>query len=54
MPAIEVGRKVIKVKGRRAGKEFEVAKILDKNFVEIKDAKGVAKRSNIAHLEPVA
>ncbi len=53
MAAIEVGRKVIKTKGRKAGKAFEVVKVVDKTFVEIKDDKGVVKKSNIMHLEPL-
>jgi large subunit ribosomal protein L14e len=53
MPAIVVGKKYVKIAGRKAGKEVEVVKIIDKNFVEIKDAKGKVKKCNITHLEPL-
>ena len=53
MAAIEVGRKVMKVKGRKAGKAFEIIKVIDKTFVEIKNDKGIVKKSNIMHLEPL-
>ncbi len=53
MAAIEVGGKCVKVRGRKAGKTVEVVKILDANFVEVKDEKGKVKRCNVLHLEPL-
>ena len=53
MPAIEVGRKCIKTKGRKTGREVTITKVIDDNFVEVTDAKGKAKRCNILHLEPL-
>ena len=53
MAAIQVGSKCIKIRGRKAGKSLEVLKILDGNFVEVKDEKGKVKRCNVLHLEPL-
>ncbi|MFH0971049.1 MAG: 50S ribosomal protein L14e [Candidatus Micrarchaeota archaeon] len=53
MAAIEVGKKYVKIAGRKAGKEVEVVKITDRNFAEVKDSKGKVKKCNIAHLEPL-
>lgn len=51
--AIRVGSKCVKSKGRKTGQEVTVTRIIDKNFVEVKDSKGKVKRSNISHLEPM-
>jgi len=48
---VQVGRKAIKTKGRKAGEEVVVTKVIDKNFVMVKDKKGREKRCNILHLE---
>lgn len=54
MAVIQVGKKFIKTKGRRAGEECEITKIIDSNFVEVKYSKGgKTKRCNITHLEPL-
>ncbi|HII38805.1 TPA: 50S ribosomal protein L14e [Candidatus Micrarchaeota archaeon] len=53
MPAIQVGRKCVKTKGRKSGKTVVVTKLIDSNFVEVKDDKGKTKRCNVQHLEPV-
>ncbi len=53
MPAIQVGGKCIKVRGRSAGKTVEVVKVIDSNFVEVKNDKGKIKRCNVLHLEPL-
>jgi large subunit ribosomal protein L14e len=53
MAAIEVGKKYVKLAGRKAGLEVEVVKIIDRNFCEVKDAKGKVKKCNISHLEPM-
>ncbi len=53
MAAIEVGKKYVKVAGRKAGQEMEVVRIIDGTFCEVKDAKGKAKKCNIMHLEPL-
>ena len=52
MAAIKAGMKCVKTAGRHAGGRVEVVKLLDKNFAEVKDAKGKTKRCNVAHLEP--
>jgi len=56
MKAIEVGTKCILLKGRRAGTQVTVTKIVDKNFVEIELKKGATvkkRKCNITHLEPL-
>ncbi len=53
MAAIQVGRKCVKTKGRKAGEQVEIVKVIDRNFVEIKDEKGKVKRCNATHLEPL-
>jgi len=54
LTAIQVGRKCVKTRGRKAGKTVVVTKIIDANFVEVKDEKsGKVKRCNIQHLEPI-
>lgn len=53
MAAISVGRKCIKLAGNDAGSEVTVTKVIDSNFVEIKNAKGKPQRCNTRHLEPV-
>ncbi|NYZ74764.1 50S ribosomal protein L14e [Candidatus Micrarchaeota archaeon] len=53
MPAIEAGKKCLKTRGRQAGQEVTVVKVIDANFVEVKDAKGKVKRCNVLHLEPL-
>ncbi|MBU1197526.1 50S ribosomal protein L14e [Candidatus Micrarchaeota archaeon] len=53
MPAIQVGQKCVKTRGRKAGKTVEVVKIVDGSFVQVKDAKGKVNRCNVLHLEPL-
>ncbi len=53
MAAIDVGRKCIRLKGRKAGETVTVSKVIDKHFVEVTDSKGKAKKCNILHLEPM-
>mgnify|MGYP001616880986 CR=1 FL=1 len=54
MSAIEVGRKCVKTRGRKTGETVTVVKVLDANFVEVRDSKGKVKRCNVLHLEPLA
>ncbi len=54
MAAIEVGKKYVKTRGRKAGTVVTITKVVDQNFVMAKDDKGKEKRSNITHLEPLA
>jgi len=54
MSAIEVGRKCVKTRGRKAGETVTIVKVLDSNFVEARDSKGKVKRCNARHLEPLA
>ncbi len=53
MAAIDVGRKCIRLRGRKAGETVTVSKLIDKHFVEVTDSKGKTKRANMAHLEPL-
>jgi large subunit ribosomal protein L14e len=58
LPAIEVGRICVKVRGREAGKKCVIVDIIDKNFVLVTGPKNVTgvkrRRANINHLEPLA
>ncbi|AEM39543.1 50S ribosomal protein L14e [Pyrolobus fumarii 1A] len=55
MPAIEVGRICVKLRGREAGRKCVIVDIIDENFVLItgpKDVSGVKRRRcNINHIE---
>ena len=55
MPAIEVGRLCVKLRGREAGRKCVIVEIIDDNFVLItgpKDVSGVKRRRcNINHIE---
>ena len=53
MAAFDVGRKCIRLRGRKAGQTVTISKIIDKHFVEVTDGKGKAKKANMAHLEPL-
>ena len=57
MGSLEVGRVVMKISGREAGKYAVVLKVLDKSFVLITGPKvltGVKRRRcNVEHLEPL-
>jgi large subunit ribosomal protein L14e len=56
MAVIEVGRIVVKTRGREAGKKAVIVDIVDQNFVVItgpKSVTGVKRRKvNINHVEP--
>jgi len=55
MPAIEVGRLCVKIRGREAGRKCVIVEIIDDNFVLVtgpKDVSGVKRRrANINHIE---
>ena len=53
MSSIQIGRKCIKIKGRKTGQLVTITKVIDHNFVEVTDAKGKAKKCNAMHLEPI-
>jgi len=57
MPAIEIGRICVKIRGREAGKRCVVLDIIDKNFVLVTGPKNVTgvrrRRANINHLKPI-
>ncbi len=53
MSSLQIGRKCIKVTGRKAGETVTITKIIDRNFVEVKDSKDKSKRCNVMHLEPI-
>ena len=56
MPAIEVGRICVKLRGREAGRKCVIVDIIDERFVIItgpKQLTGVKRRRvNIDHIEP--
>ncbi|MEM2273382.1 MAG: 50S ribosomal protein L14e [Candidatus Bathyarchaeia archaeon] len=56
MPAIEVGRVCIKIRGREAGRRCVVLDIVDRNYALITGPKNVTgvrrRRVNINHLKP--
>lgn len=56
MPAIEVGRICVKLRGREAGRKCVIVDIIDVNYVLItgpKELSGVKRRRiNINHIEP--
>lgn len=57
MPAIEIGRICVKVRGREAGKKCVIVDVIDENYVLItgpKEVNGVKRRRvNIKHIEPL-
>lgn len=53
MVAIEKGVIALITKGRRAGSEVVVSKVMDGPFVLVVDSKGRERRMNIRHLEPI-
>lgn len=57
MPAIEVGRICVKLRGREAGRKCVIVDIVDSNYVVItgpKELTGVKRRRvNIGHVEPL-
>jgi len=53
MPAMQVGRKCVKLAGRDAGEDVTVTQVIDKNFVKVKGEKGKETRCNVKHIEPV-
>jgi len=56
MPAIEVGRICVKIKGREAGRRCVILDIIDRNYVMVTGPKNVTgvrrRRANINHLKP--
>ena len=54
MAAIEAGRVCVKKFGRDSGEEVVVTKVVDSNFVMVKNSKGKEGRANISHLEPTS
>lgn len=54
MAAIREGRICVKKKGADAGEEVTVTKVLDGNFVMVKNAKGKESRCSVLHLEPTS
>lgn len=57
MPAIEVGRICVKLRGREAGKKCVIVDLIDKNFALITGPKSLTgvrrRRVNINHLKPM-
>ncbi|MEM4272110.1 MAG: hypothetical protein QXH30_00830 [Candidatus Bilamarchaeaceae archaeon] len=54
MAAIEVGRVCVKKFGRDSGKEVVISRIIDGNFVMVRDSKGKESKASIGHLEPTS
>lgn len=52
--AIKEGRICVKKKGCDSGEEVTVTKIIDDNFVMIKNKKGKESKVSILHLEPTS
>ncbi|MEM1587060.1 MAG: 50S ribosomal protein L14e [Candidatus Bathyarchaeia archaeon] len=56
MPAIEVGRICVKIRGREAGRRCIVLDIIDRNYALITGPKNITgvrrRRVNINHLKP--
>lgn len=54
MAAIEIGRICVKKSGVDAGEEVTITKVVDDNFVMVKNKKGKESRCSILHLEPTS
>lgn len=54
MAAIEEGRICVKNMGRDSGEEVVITKVVDDNFVMVRDSKGKESRVSIRHLEPTS
>jgi len=54
MAAIEEGRICVKTMGKDSGDEVTITKVVDRNFVMVRDAKGKESRVSIRHLEPTS
>ncbi len=54
MAAIEAGRICVKKRGVDAGEEVTITKVIDDNFVMVKNAKGKESKCSIMHLEPTS
>lgn len=57
MPAIEVGRICVKIRGREAGRKCVIVGIIDQNYVLVTGPKSLTgvrrRRVNINHVEPL-
>jgi large subunit ribosomal protein L14e len=57
MPAIEVGRICVKIRGREAGRKCVIVTIIDQNYVLVTGPKSLTgvrrRRVNINHVEPL-
>lgn len=55
MPAIEVGRICVKIRGREAGRRCVIVDIIDRNYVLVTGPKNITgvrrRRANISHLK---
>lgn len=55
MGVFEAGRVCVKNSGRDAGKRCVITKVIDANFVEIRNAaRKKARKCNVRHLEPLS
>jgi ribosomal protein L14E/L6E/L27E len=54
MAAIQVGRKAVLTRGRRAGEQVEITKVIDANYVMVKTKKGKERKCNAMHLHALA
>lgn len=57
MPAIEIGRICVKIRGREAGRKCVIVGIIDQNYVLVTGPKSLTgvrrRRVNINHIEPL-
>lgn len=51
---IREGNHCVLTAGRRAGSEVTITRIIDDNFVMVRDSKGKERKSSVKHLMPQA
>lgn len=54
MPILEPGRVCMKIAGREAGKQCAVLEVVDSNYVLVEGPEVRRRKTNIAHIEPLA
>jgi ribosomal protein L14E/L6E/L27E len=52
MSMIKEGTVCVLCMGRRKGEEVTISKVIDDNFVMVKDRKGKERKSSVRHLMP--
>ncbi len=51
---LEPGRVCVKIAGREAGKHCAILEVVDANYVVVEGPEVRKRRTNVAHLEPLA